>query len=222
MIGLFLAEQFLSHLKTNKKNTLLLTGLFALIFLVLFITDLSPINLSLLFVSVVLVILLIRALIELAQTKDIKIMHKVLGHLSVVMLTLAVLANHQYSESIDVKLKPGDQVQFSGSTLKLNSINIEGKENFDSVVARFSVREATNEKSLISEKRVYKVGGVITSETGISTSIIKDYHIVLGDRYQDGSWSIRFSINYGIMMIWISSIILLLSMLYGTIRRHGY
>ena len=138
-------------------------------------------------------------------------MHKVLGHLSVVMLTLAVLANHQYSESIDVKLKPGDQVQFSGSTLKLNSINIEGKENFDSVVARFSVREATNE-----------VGGVITSETGISTSIIKDYHIVLGDRYQDGSWSIRFSINYGIMMIWISSIILLLSMLYGTIRRHGY
>lgn len=222
LIGLFLAEQFLSNLKTNKKNTLLLVGLFALIFLVLFITDLSPINLSLLFVSVVLVILLIRALIELAQTKDIKIMHKVLGHLSVVMLTLAVLANHQYSESIDVKLKPGDQVQFSGSTLKLNSINIKGKENFDSVVARFSVREATNEKSLISEKRVYKVGGVITSETGISTSIIKDYHIVLGDRYQDGSWSIRFSINYGIMMIWISSIILLLSMLYGTIRRHGY
>ena len=222
LIGLFLAEQFLTSLKANKKKTLLFLGFVSSIFLILFITDLSPINLGLLFVLLVLVILLARALIELALNKDIKIMHKVLGHLSVVLLTFAVLVNHQFSESVDVKLKPGDEVQFSGSTLKLDSINIEGKENFDTVVARFSVSEASNEKNLISEKRVYKIGGVITSETGISSSIIKDYHIVLGDRYQDGSWSIRFSINYGIMMIWISSIILLLSMLYGTIRRHGY
>jgi cytochrome c-type biogenesis protein CcmF len=147
LIGLFLIEQFLSNLKANKKNTLLLLGFFALIFLVLFITELSPINLSLLFVFLVLLILLTRGISRArATTKDIKIMHKVLGHLSVVILTLAVLANHEYSESIDVKLKPGDQVEFSGSTLKLNSINIEGKENFDTVVARFSVNETSNEK----------------------------------------------------------------------------
>jgi cytochrome c biogenesis factor len=64
-------------------------------------------------------------------------MHKVFGHLSVVLLTFAVLLNHQFSESVDVKLKTGDEVEFMGSTLALDTIDIEGSENFDSVVARF-------------------------------------------------------------------------------------
>ena len=222
LIALFLAEQFLGYLKSNQRNTLIISIITASVFLFLFISELSPITLGLIFVALVLFILLLRALVEFFFTKDIKIMHKILGHFSVVLLTFSVLLNHEFSETIDVKLKPGDEIEFSGATLKLESINVEGQANFDSVVASFSVLESNLKKTLVSEKRVYKIGGVITAETGISSSLIKDYHVVLGDRYQDGSWSIRYSINYGIMMIWISSILLLFAMLYGTIRRHGY
>ena len=154
--------------------------------------------------------------------RQITIAHKVLGHLSVVLLTFAVIANHEFSESLDVRLKPGEEVEFSNTVVRVDSVDVEGEMNFDTVVANFSIQSGETQSNLKSEKRVYKIGGVITSETGIVSTIQKDYHIVLGDRFQDGSWSIRYSINYGIMLIWISSILLLLSMLYGTIRRHGY
>ena len=73
------------------------------------------------------------------------------------------------------------------------------------------------------QMRLYhKGGGVITSETGIAPYITKDYLVVLGDLKPDGSWAVRYSIKYGIMMIWMSSCLLLLSILYGTIKRYEH
>jgi len=131
-------------------------------------------------------------------------------------------AKQSIANVVQALIKPGEEVKFSNTVVRLDSVDVEGEMNFDTVVANFSIQSGETQSNLKSEKRVYKIGGVITSETGIVSTIQKDYHIVLGDRFQDGSWSIRYSINYGIMLIWISSILLLLSMLYGTIRRHGY
>ena len=109
-----------------------------------------------------------------------------------------------------------------GTNLIFKSVDIVPNKNFDSVVGTFEVEDKGKNFNIISEKRVYKVGSVITSETGIAPYITKDYLLVLGDRYKDGSWSVRYSIKYGIMMIWMSSCLLLLSILYGTIRRYDY
>ena len=222
LICLFSVEQFPSLLREHRNvfftSAIAITaGIIALEFL-----DFSPISFSLIFVLVALIIMLLRAIAEFFKTKEVAIMHKILGHFSVVLLTFAVLFNHQYSESVDLKLKPGQSTEFADSSLEFKSIEILGKENFDTVVANFYVKDKNFQADVISEKRVYKIGGIITSETGIASFPTKDYHIVLGDRFQDGSWSIRYSINYGIMMIWASSFLLLFSMLYGTIRRYGY
>ena len=222
LITLFSIEQFPDLLKNNKRNFFLGVLSIALVVIIIDFLKISAFSLGLYFVALVLSILLLKALVELITKRQINIAHKVLGHLSVVLLTFSVIANHEFSESLDVRLKPGEEVKFSNTVVRLDSVDVEGEMNFDTVVANFSIQSGETQSNLKSEKRVYKIGGVITSETGIVSTIQKDYHIVLGDRFQDGSWSIRYSINYGIMLIWISSILLLLSMLYGTIRRHGY
>ena len=222
LITLFSVEQFPNLLKNNKRYFFLGVLSIALVVIIIDFLKISAFSVGLYFVALVLSILLLRALVELVTKRQINIAHKVLGHLSVVLLTFAVIANHEFSESLDVRLKPGEEVKFSNTVVRLDSVDVEGEMNFDTVVANFSIQSGETESNLKSEKRVYKIGGVITSETGIVSTIQKDYHIVLGDRFQDGSWSIRYSINYGIMLIWISSILLLLSILYGTIRRHGY
>ena len=222
LITLFSVEQFPNLLKNNKRNFFLGVLSIALVVIIIDFLKISAFSVGLYFVALVLSILLLRALVELVTKRQINIAHKVLGHLSVVLLTFAVIANHEFSESLDVRLKPGEEVKFSNTVVRLDSVDVEGEMNFDTVVANFSIQSGETQSNLKSEKRVYKIGGVITSETGIVSTIQKDYHIVLGDRFQDGSWSIRYSINYGIMLIWISSILLLLSILYGTIKRHGY
>ena len=222
LITLFSVEQFPNLLKINKRKFLLGVLSIALVVIIIDFLKISALSVGLYFVALVLSILLLKALVELANKRQINIAHKVFGHLSVVLLTFAVIANHQFSESLDVRLKPGEEVEFSNTVVRLDSVDVEGEMNFDTVVANFSIQSGETQSNLKSEKRVYKIGGVITSETGIVSTVQRDYHIVLGDRFQDGSWSIRYSINYGIMLIWISSILLLFSMLYGTIRRHGY
>ena len=222
LITLFSVEQFPNLLKNNKRNFFLGVLSIALVVIIIDFLKISAFSVGLYFVALVLSILLLKALVELVTKRQITIAHKVLGHLSVVLLTFAVIVNHEFSESLDVRLKPGEEVEFSNTVVRLDSVDVEGDMNFDTVVANFSIQSGETQSNLKSEKRVYKIGGVITSETGIVSTLQKDYHIVLGDRFQDGSWSIRYSINYGIMLIWISSILLLLSMLYGTIRRHGY
>ncbi len=222
LITLFSVEQFPNLLKNNKRNFFLGVLSIALVVIIIDFLKISAFSVGLYFVALVLSILLLKALVELVTKRQITIAHKVLGHLSVVLLTFAVIVNHEFSESLDVRLKPGEEVEFSNTVVRLDSVDVEGEMNFDTVVANFSIQSGETQSNLKSEKRVYKIGGVITSETGIVSTLQKDYHIVLGDRFQDGSWSIRYSINYGIMLIWISSILLLLSMLYGTIRRHGY
>ena len=222
LITLFSVEQFPTLLKNNKRNLFLVVLLISLVVIIIDFLKISALSVGLYFVALILSILLLKASVELVTKRQITIAHKVLGHLSVVLLTFAVIANHEFSESLDVRLKPGEEVEFSNTVVRLDSVDVEGEMNFDTVVANFSIQSGETQSNLKSEKRVYKIGGVITSETGIVSTIQKDYHIVLGDRFQDGSWSIRYSINYGIMLIWISSILLLLSMLYGTIRRHGY
>ena len=222
LITLFSVEQFPNLLKINKRKFLLGVLSIALVVIIIDFLKISALSVGLYFVALVLSILLLKALVELVTKRQINIAHKVLGHLSVVLLTFAVIANHQFSESLDVRLKPGEEVEFSNTVVRLDSVDVEGEMNFDTVVANFSIQSGETQSNLKSEKRVYKIGGVITSETGIVSTVQRDYHIVLGDRFQDGSWSIRYSINYGIMLIWISSTLLLFSMLYGTIRRHGY
>ena len=102
------------------------------------------------------------------------------------------------------------------SKIFFEKVEIVTDSNFNGVRAKFVIDE---EYPLLPEKRVYKVGGQITSETAVNSTFLKDYLIVLGDRFQDGSWSVTFSKKYGILMIWMSSFALLLSIFYGGLRR---
>ncbi len=217
LIMLFTAEQFPKILSMDKLKLflVLVVGISA----VLVINSLS---MGLILAGIFLVILIFKGVFDLlSRNKSLKL-HKVLGHLAVVSLTFSVLLNHEFSKNIDFKIKPNDEVKFMETNLIFKSVDIVPNKNFDSVVGIFEVEDKGKNFNIVSEKRVYKVGGVITSETGIAPYITKDYLLVLGDRYKDGSWSVRYSIKYGIMMIWVSSCLLLLSILYGTIRRYDY
>tara|TARA_B100001250_G_scaffold153048_1_gene131430 strand:- start:845 stop:2668 length:1824 start_codon:yes stop_codon:yes gene_type:complete len=221
LITLFTLEQFPKILSMDRlKVSLILIVGTAIIFII------NYFNMGLLLSVIFLAILILKFVLDLLNNKSVRL-HKLFGHLAVVLLTFSVLLNHEFSKNIDFKIKPNDKVKFMGTNLTFKSMDdVPNKENenknFDSFVGTFEVEDKGKIFNITSEKRIYKVTGVITSETGIAPYITKDYLLVLGDRYKDGSWSVRYSIKYGIMMIWMSSFLLLFSILYGTIRRYDY
>ncbi len=213
LIGLFTFEQFL-RLKgkvfflSALSLVVLSTGLYFFFEQMIF--------LSLITVGVLCIVLFFNLFISILNHQTSLRMHKLFGHLSVAALTFSVLFNHNFSESVDIKVSEGDQMNLLNSKIFFEKVEIVTDSNFNGVRAKFVIDE---EYPLLPEKRVYKVGGQITSETAVNSTFLKDYLIVLGDRFQDGSWSVTFSKKYGILMIWMSSFALLLSIFYGGLRR---
>ena len=201
-----------------KNKGLILASLFLIVPLLFFIYGFVK-NIGILFTGLILVVFILRGGYKIVFDKSNRETHKILGHFSVILLTFSVLCNHFYSKNVDLKLAPNERIQVFDRTVSFESIELENQDNFDSIKANFLVDYQGNESLIQSERRIYRIGGQITSETGISPSFLKDYLIVLGDRYSDGSWTLSFSIKYGIMTIWLSSVLLMLSMLYGIIKR---
>ena len=221
LISLFTLEQFPKLLSVNKLTIFLLLIAAVLIFIAAIPIKIF-VSFGLILSGLFLLILISKAILNLYnKNKSIKL-HKTLGHLAVAWLTFSVLLNYEFSKNIDFRIKPSDKVEFMGTNLIFKSADVVPSQNFNSYVANFEVEDDGKYFNIVAEKRVYKAGGVITSETGIAPYIIKDYLVVLGDLKPDGSWAVRYSIKYGIMMIWMSSCLLLLSILYGTIKRYEH
>ena len=221
LITLFTLEQFPKLLSVNKLTIFLLLIAAILIFVAAIPIKIF-VSFGLILSGLFLLILISKAILNLYNKNKSIRLHKTLGHLAVAWLTFSVLLNYEFSKNIDFRIKPSDKVEFMGTNLVFKSADVVPSQNFNSYVANFEVEDNGKYFNIVAEKRVYKAGGVITSETGIAPYITKDYLVVLGDLKPDGSWAVRYSIKYGIMMIWMSSCLLLLSILYGTIRRHDY
>ena len=221
LITLFTLEQFPKLLSVNKLTIFLLLIAAILIF-VAAISIKIFVSFGLILSGLFLLILISKAILNLYNKNKSIRLHKTLGHLAVAWLTFSVLLNYEFSKNIDFRIKPSDKVEFMGTNLVFKSADVVPSQNFNSYVANFEVEDNGKYFNIVAEKRVYKAGGVITSETGIAPYITKDYLVVLGDLKPDGSWAVRYSIKYGIMMIWMSSCLLLLSILYGTIKRYEH
>ena len=221
LITLFTLEQFPKLLSVNKLTIFLLLIAAILIFIAAIPIKIF-VSFGLILSGLFLLILISKAILNLYNKNKSIRLHKTLGHLAVAWLTFSVLLNYEFSKNIDFRIKPSDKVEFMGTNLVFKSADVVPSQNFNSYVANFEVEDNGKYFNIVAEKRVYKAGGVITSETGIAPYITKDYLVVLGDLKPDGSWAVRYSIKYGIMMIWMSSCLLLLSILYGTIKRYEH
>tara|TARA_B100000073_G_scaffold310666_1_gene283191 strand:- start:1208 stop:2944 length:1737 start_codon:yes stop_codon:yes gene_type:complete len=221
LMTLFTLEQFPKLLSVNKLTIFLLLIAAILIFIAAIPIKIF-VSFGLILSGLFLLILISKAILDLYNKNKSIRLHKTLGHLAVAWLTFSVLLNYEFSKNIDFRIKPSDKVEFMGTNLVFKSADVVPSQNFNSYVANFEVEDNGKYFNIVAEKRVYKAGGVITSETGIAPYITKDYLVVLGDLKPDGSWAVRYSIKYGIMMIWMSSCLLLLSILYGTIKRYEH
>ena len=213
LLLIFTMEQFL---KQGFRKLIVFAALIIILSLIVQQFILKDVYAYLVISGIILLALMARAFFELLKTKSIKMPHKILGHISVVILTFAVIFNHNFSQNLDLRISPGENISAIGTNLKFDSIDVIAESNFDGVKALFLVDDVFD---LAPEKRIYKVGGQITSETSIESTLFHDYLIVLGDRFPDGSWSISFSRKSGMIWIWVSSFLLMISIFYGTIRR---
>ena len=144
------------------------------------------------------------------------------AHIGLGLLILATTMNASLSYEKVINIKPGETYKTESYEFRLINFDLVNESNFDSVKAKFSVKDINSSRSffLYPEKRKYFIRGQITSESAIKITPIKDIYMTLGDQLDNGYWVVNIQYNYFIRFIWISSVIMCFGALIALIQ--GY
>jgi len=124
------------------------------------------------------------------------------AHLGIGIFILGVTIVKGFETETAVRMKTGDVAHLSGFAFTFDGVkSIEGP-NY--IAAQGTINVTKNGKAIATlnpSKRIYTVQNMPMSEAGIAASLTGDVYASLGEKLQDGAWSVR--IYYKPMVDWI-------------------
>ena len=134
-----------------------------------------------------------------------------IAHIGVGILIMGITISSVYKTEYQKNIKINEIIKLGKYELKLDHINLNDENNFQSLTANFSLYKNNKFLSkIVPEKRYYSSPKMITTEAGIYHNLLQDFYIVLGDKNSE-SWSIKFYQNPLINLIWFGALIIFLS-----------
>ena len=113
-----------------------------------------------------------------------------------------------HSEVIQV-LAPGSSMSISGYELRLDSTEQVQGPNYTADRANITVFANGSEITTVRpEKRNYPAEQMVTTQSAIRTTIIRDLYVVLGDPREGGGWVVRAYVNPLAPFIWLGAIVM--------------
>ncbi|APE45350.1 c-type cytochrome biogenesis protein CcmF [Sulfitobacter alexandrii] len=98
----------------------------------------------------------------------------------------------------------GQPWEVGGYTLTLNAVNDIRGPNYQSTQADVTLsKDGSVISQLQPEKRFYPVARMPTTEAAIDYNLARDVYVVIGDRQQNGGWTVRVYIKPLTNWIWI-------------------
>mgnify|MGYP003773861701 FL=1 len=104
-------------------------------------------------------------------------------------------------------IKPNDTVALADYQITFRGVQTITGPNYTAIRGIFDL--STNQKkitSLLPEKRTYTIEGSTTTEAAIYTTMVADVYIVLGEKNDNGAWTVRIYYNPLVPWIWAGAI----------------
>jgi cytochrome c-type biogenesis protein CcmF len=131
------------------------------------------------------------------------------AHLGVAVFIVGVTMVTGYQTEQDVKMNIGDTVQAGGYEFKFNGISDVTGPNYVAARADISVsRNGVEKERMFPEKRNYTASGNVMTETAIDTGLFRDLYVSLGERVDDGAWSVRVYYKPFVGWIWGGAVLM--------------
>ena len=126
-----------------------------------------------------------------------------LAHLGVAAFVIGVTCVRSYEVERDVRMKQGDTAELAGYTFRMEGFREVKGPNYDaaqgSVVVERNGRFVTR---MHPEKRVYRVQQNPMTEAAISSGVLGDLYVSLGEAVDDKAWIVRLYVKPFVNWIW--------------------
>ncbi len=131
-----------------------------------------------------------------------------ISHFGFSLFILSVLLNGVLAKEYSSNMKVGDERKFLDKIIKFESIKVNEKKNYKSLIANFKIIDKNNSINLRPEIRVYDQPQTITSEADIASNFYSDNFLVFNLIKNDGFYNVRYQIKPFMMWIWVSIILI--------------
>ena len=142
-------------------------------------------------------------------SKELHNFSKKISHFGFSLLILSILINGVFSSEAIFNLKVGEKFTFKNEKIFLKSLVKKEKENYQSVIAYFTIEDDKKNISLFKpELRIYDQPLVVTSEADIKTTLFKDKFLVMNKIKGNEYFNVRYQVKPFMIWIWISTMLL--------------
>jgi cytochrome c-type biogenesis protein CcmF len=132
-----------------------------------------------------------------------------LAHLGVAVSVVGVALVSIYSEARDLRMAPGDSLQFGQYTFVFEGArHVEGP-NF--IADQGVLRVLDNGEPYLTlhpEKRLYKARGNVMTEADIDAGLFRDLYVAMGEPLEGNAWAVRIQYKPFVRWIWLGALMM--------------
>jgi cytochrome c-type biogenesis protein CcmF len=138
-----------------------------------------------------------------------------LAHLGVAVFIIGVTMVKGYEIERDVRMEVGQTAAVGGFDFKFAAIRELPGPNYRAVIGTFEVyQDGRLLRTMRPEKRVYSASGMPMTEAAITTGLLRDVYVSLGDPLDgnavNGAWAVRIYIKPFVDWIWFGALMMAL------------
>ena len=131
------------------------------------------------------------------------------AHAGLGILVAGIVGMTAWRHELVTALKVGESAELAGYTLTLDDVGVREGPNYEAIVGVVHVRKGGEDLGvMVPEKRRFPVEQQEKTEARIRTNGISDLYVVIGDRNDQGAWTVRAYENNFAPWIWGGAIIM--------------
>ncbi|WP_020681732.1 heme lyase CcmF/NrfE family subunit [Marinobacterium rhizophilum] len=133
----------------------------------------------------------------------------VLAHAGIAAVVVGVTMVSLYSEARDLRMAPGDKVEFGRYAFVFDGVREHQGPNYVSDMARIRVlKDGQAYTEMFPEKRFYKARGNVMTEAAIDAGLFRDLYVAMGESLGDGAWAIRVQHKPYVRWLWLGGLMM--------------
>lgn len=134
----------------------------------------------------------------------------VIAHLGVAVAVAGITFTSQWSEKTALHLPIGERQNSKNYQAELIRMDDVEGANYAAKQGTVRIYKDDNEiATLHPEKRFYYAGKKIMTEAAIDAGFWRDIYVVLGEPYDDGSWSLELHVKPFVRWIWLGGLMMM-------------
>ncbi|MBN9565612.1 MAG: hypothetical protein J0G29_05930, partial [Alphaproteobacteria bacterium] len=164
-------------------------------------------------------VMTVMRLIKLRAQKQVLSHGMWIAHCGVAALLVCIGLEKGWTNEEIFALKPGQSMLVQDIQITLKNIDRRAKDNYVAETAELEVYNKSSRHILKPEKRTYIPAHKMTSESAMCSYPWGMYYVTMGDSYDDGALSFRFSFHPMVWGIWLSALIIALGTIMSWVQK---